>query len=214
MDKEKFKCPGCGHTMTMDLHEFIDVSTDPEYKEKLLGGEFFKVKCPACGDETLAEYPVMYIDPTKKLTVYLAPGHEDDLLAQLNSLDIPEADKDPEAIFRLVDTSEELIEKILIADRGRDDRVIELYKAVLAENAKRDWPQITAERLFYFFNEDEEFFIAFGMESGRGEELTIDIEEKIYCDLAEGYLEPLYIEANRYAQVNGDWIAERIEVEA
>lgn len=214
MEKEKFKCPGCGHEMAMELHEFIDVTTDPVYKEKLLNGEFFKVKCPACGDETLAEYPVMYMDPDKKLTIYMAPGHEEDLLEQLNSLDIPDADVDPEAVFRLVDTCEELIEKILLADKGRDDRVIELYKAVLAENAKREWPQITADRLFYFFDEEDEFFIAFGMESGQGEELTIDIEDTIYNDLAEGYMEPLYVEPNKYAKVDSAWIAERIEVEA
>lgn len=99
MEKEKFKCPNCEHEITMNLNEFVDVSTDPEFKEKIMNGEFFLIKCPECGDETLVEYPVMYMDPDKKLTIYMAPEHEADLLEQLNSLEVPEGDLDEEADF-------------------------------------------------------------------------------------------------------------------
>ena len=75
MEKEKFKCPNCEHEITMNLNEFVDVSTDPEFKEKIMNGEFFLIKCPECGDETLVEYPVMYMDPDKKMTNYMEPEH-------------------------------------------------------------------------------------------------------------------------------------------
>lgn len=214
MEKEKFNCPGCGAEINMDLHEFVDVTEDASYKEKILNGDFFLAECPACGGMTLAEYPVMYMDPSKKLTVYMAPGAEDELLDQMNSLEIPEADIDQEAVFRLVENSDELVEKILIADGGRDDRVIELYKAVLAENFRESMPGITADNMLYYTGEDGEFFFVFGMGNEEGEELTVDIDEEIYQDLAAGYMEALVVEPNKYARVNADWLSARIEVEA
>jgi hypothetical protein len=79
----------------------------------------------------MVEYPVMYMDPSRKLNIYMAPDHEEDLLDQLNSLDIPDADVDEESVYRLTSCGVQLMEKILIAESGRDDRIIELYKFIV-----------------------------------------------------------------------------------
>ena len=52
----------------------------------------------------------------------------EELLQQLNSLDIPDAEVGEEAVFRVVRSADQLLEKILIADGGRDDRLIELLQ--------------------------------------------------------------------------------------
>lgn len=213
MERETFKCQGCGHEIVVNLNEFVDVTTDPEYKEQIMSGEFFLVKCPECGDETLAEYPVMYMDPSKKLTIYMAPGHDESLLEQLNSLDIPDAEVDDEAVFRVVGSSAELLEKILMADGNRDDRVLELYKAIIVENIKEEWPQIQIGDLLYFIDGDEEYFIVWDYDNAVGEQLTVNIDEELYAQLANDYLPGLAVPAGKYAEVNEQWLAERITVE-
>ena len=213
MEKEKFKCPGCGREMIKNLHEFVDVSTDPEYKTQIMNGEFFMEKCPGCGDETLAEYPFMYMDPSKKLNIYMAPGHDKELLEQLNSLELPESDLDPEAVFRVVNDGAELLEKILIFDQGRDDRILELYKALIYGNIKEDWPKVKREDLLYFVDGEEDYFIVWDYTNAAGEQLTVNIDEELYDRLTADYSPVLEIPVGKYAEVNAAWLAERIEVE-
>ncbi len=213
MEMEKIKCPGCGHEINMEIHEFVDVETDPEYKERIMNGSLFLVRCPECGEETLAEYPVMYMDPSKKLTVYMAPGHDDSLLTQLNSLEMPEAEVDTEAVLRVVESGEELLEKILIFDGGRDDRVLELYKAIIVENIRDEWPQIRREDILYFLDEDEDYFIIWNFENLAGEQMTVNIDDELYDQLKEDYLPALSLPAGKYAEVNQAWLDERINVE-
>ncbi len=213
MEREKIKCPGCGQEIVANLQEFVDVCEDPEYKEKIMTGEFFMVKCPKCGEQTLAEYPVMYMDPSKKLTIYMAPGHEKGLLDQLNSLELPEADIDEEAVLRVVDDGSQLLEKILIYDGGRDDRVIELYKALIYENIKEEWPRTRREDILYFLDGGADFFIIWDYTNAAGEQLTVNLDEDLYRELERDYLPALMVPAGKYAEVDAAWLAERVDVE-
>ncbi|MGF6376039.1 ribosomal protein S27E [Clostridiales Family XIII bacterium PM5-7] len=215
MNNEKLVCENCGNEMIINLNEFVDVTTDPIYKEQILNGSFFIASCAECGDETLVEYPLMYLDPSKKLTVYMAPEHEEDLLVQLNSLEIPEGDIDQEAIFRVVNNSTELLEKILLADNHRDDRIMELYKAIICENIKEELPTVQPHDLLYYKDEEEneEYFIIWDYERPEGEKLTINVDDELYEELKEKYLPALETEPNKYAEVNGLWLADKIEVE-
>lgn len=213
MNTEKLVCQNCGNEMLVNLNEFVDVSTDPVYKEQILDGTFFLVSCSECGDETLVEYPIMYMDPTKKLTVYMAPEHEEDLLEQLNSLDVPDSDIDEEASFRVVNNSAELLEKILMADGNRDDRILELYKAIICENIRAEWPTVQSHDLLYFKDGDEEYFIIWDYDNPEGEKMTIDVDNELYEELKTKYLPTLELPANKYAEVDNQWLAEKIEVD-
>lgn len=215
METEKIKCPGCGYEMTASIHEFVDVTTDPDYKEKIINGTFFLNKCPKCGDETLAEYPFMYMDPSKKLTIYMSPEYDEGLLEQLNSLELPESDLDEDAVFRVVEDGAELLEKILIFDSGRDDRVLELYKALVYENIKEDWGHIRRKDLLYFNDENssEDFFIVWDYTNAEGEQLTVNIDEELYSALEKDYGDALKVPAGKYAKVDAGWLAERVDVE-
>lgn len=213
MERETFKCPGCGHEITANLREFVDAAADPQYKEQIMTGEFFLLKCPECGEQTLAEYPVMYMDPDKKLNVYMAPGHEPALLDQLNSLELPEADIDEEAVFRVVSDGGQLLEKILICDGGRDDRVIELYKALVYENIKEEWPRTRREDILYFLDDEGDYFIIWDYTNAAGEQLTVNIDEELYEELKRDYLPALAVPAGKYAEVDAAWLSERVDVE-
>ena len=213
MDREMLNCPNCDMEMGFKPIEFVDVSTDPDYKEKIMNGQFFMVKCPECGAEIMIEYPIMYMDPEKKLNIYMAPDHDGELLDQLNSLDVPEVDIDEDAIYRLVNGPTELLEKILLADGNRDDRIMELYKAIIVESIREDFPQVQSQDILYYVDGKEEYFIVWDYENENGEQLTIEVDEELYQQLAEDHLEALAIPANKYAEVDAVWLLERVDVE-
>ena len=213
MEREMLNCPNCDMEIGFKPIEFVDVSTDPDYKEKIMNGQFFLVKCGECGAEIMVEYPVMYMDPEKKLNIYMAPDHDGELIEQLNSLDVPECDEDKDAIFRLVSSPTELLEKILLADGGRDDRIMELYKAIVVENIREEFPQVVAQDLLYYIDDEEEYLIVWDFENEEGEQLTISVEEELYQDLYNDFIEALEIPANKYAEVDAVWLADRVEVD-
>ena len=213
MNTFKLRCENCGEEMNVPMTEYVDVSEDPGYKAAILDGSFFMVKCPRCGDETLVEYPVMYMDPSEKLTIYLAPDHEDDLIDQLNSLEIPDDEVDPDAVFRVVSFSSQLLEKIMIFDNGRDDRVMELYKAVVTESIREDWPDVTPADLIYYANNGEEYLIIWDESTAPdGEKLTVLLDDGLYRKLKDDYGYALSIPAGKYAEVDSLWLAERAEI--
>ncbi len=214
MDREMLNCPNCDMEIGFKPIEFVDVSTDPDYKEKIMNGQFFMVKCPECGAEIMVEYPIMYMDPDKKLNIYMAPDHDGDLLDQLNSLDVPEADIDEDAVYRLVNGPTELLEKILLADGNRDDRIMELYKALIVESIREDFPQVQPQDLLYYVDGNEEYFIVWDYENEDGEQLTIEVDEELYQQLVEDHMPALMIPANKYAEVDAVWLMDRVEVES
>lgn len=213
METEKFNCPNCDNEILFKLNEFVDVSAEPNYKEKILDGSFFTVKCHECGDETFIEYPVMYMDPVKKLNIYMSPEHDGELLNQLNSLTVPESDIDEDAVFRLVKGYNELLEKIVIYDRGRDDRVLQLYKVILCEDIKKDYPEATPSDLLYDYDGDSEYFVFWGHYDPKQGSLTSDLDEDIYRRLEEDYSGLLNTPPNQYQEIDEMWLLERIEVE-
>lgn len=211
-ENPKIACPNCGEQIVIILNEFVDVATDPVYKEKILTGDFFTVKCPKCGDETIIEYPMMYIDPEKKLNIYMSPEQDDQLLEQLNSLTVPDSDIDAESKFRLVANSAQLIEQITMAEAGRDDRILQAYKMIICENSKEEMPGMASTDLFYTRDLDEEFFVLWPMGNDEGDQLTLGLDPKLYDELAVDLGELLETEPNKYVRIDDDWITKRIEI--
>ena len=153
------------------------------------------------------------MDPEKKLTIYLAPDHEPGLVDQLNSLEIPDEAVDEEAVFRVVSFSSQLLEKIMIFDNGRDDRVMELYKAVVTESIREDWPDVTPVDLIYYANDGEEYLIIWDESTAPGDEkLTVLLDDGLYKRLEDDYGYALRIPAGKYAEVDSLWLAERAEI--
>jgi hypothetical protein len=103
------------------------------------------------------------------------------------------------------------MEKILIAEGGRDDRIIELYKFIVWDGVKEEWPDLEEGDLLYMFEDDEEFLVVWPSENGDGEKLTMSFDEELYDELAENYSEVMSIPSGKYAEVNQRWIGERFE---
>ena len=55
-DVKQVACHQCQAPIDVKVYETIDVTDQSPEREAILSGEFFKVKCPECGYEGMADY--------------------------------------------------------------------------------------------------------------------------------------------------------------
>lgn len=136
------QCPVCLNEEELTIWDVIDVSTDPDLKEKLLRKTLQSLECRNCGHSTLIAAPLVYRDPKQHTLIECRPDlGPDDLLARAQELRQagptlwPQA-AEIEPYRRLVATVNDLIEKILAREQEIDDRALEIVKlAVRNHNA-------------------------------------------------------------------------------
>ena len=66
---EKITCPQCQKDSEFVMYDSVNVSLDPEDKEKIIDGSLFLFKCPECDAEVHVEYGVLYHDMDKQLMI-------------------------------------------------------------------------------------------------------------------------------------------------
>lgn len=132
------ECPGCGHVRAATFWTSVNADLNPDLKQSLLDGTFFRHDCPRCGREIVIEHELLYHDMRRHAMVYYAkPGERPPDLAGVRLL----LSQSPDVNYklRLVPTLPDLFEKIAILDNGFDDRLVEAFKYALAEKlAARD----------------------------------------------------------------------------
>lgn len=141
LQKSMFTCTTCGHSFEFSYgrsYKSIDI---PSIKEKILSNKLFKYSCPQCKDVFDIEYEFTYHNPERKYIIWLQLPYEGKTpfptLPPSKMFEI--APK--EYKYRIVNSREELAEKIKIFDSGLDDKVIEAIKiTVLIERNYADFP--------------------------------------------------------------------------
>ena len=119
-------CSKCGQQHKVVIYRSINISENPEFKERTKDGSIFLWECPHCGQVNLARYETLYHDPAGKLMVWLLP--EGDLPeSQMQSITMHTKAMGGYVLRRVNDTGS-LMEKVLIHDAGLDDAVIEMCK--------------------------------------------------------------------------------------
>ena len=104
-----------------------------------------------------------------------------------------------------------LMEKILLAENGRDDRVMELYKFTVWDQVQDEWPDLEPGDLLYMYDEDGEYLVIWTSDNGEDEMLSIELDEELYQELAKNYLQHMEVPATHYAEVDQYWIRQRFE---
>lgn len=182
--EERVKCPACGQQGSFTLWESINVTEDPELKERFMSGELNTFRCAGCTHETQVWYPMLYHDMDQLLMVWFMPGNETpppvpELLMEVTG------DNAETYRFRLVRTPNELKEKVFLADAGLDDRVVELMKWLVRQNDHGD--SLNAEDLLLFAEIEKGKTgreIVFVVMSGE-EQFTSGLPFALYRELAE-----------------------------
>ena len=55
-------CPNCNHEQELHVTPTVNVTVDPDMKEKVLSGELFLFTCENCGFSGYAGFPFIYED--------------------------------------------------------------------------------------------------------------------------------------------------------
>lgn len=123
---EPIVCPVCKTEHKIKIWENLEVAENEKQKEKILNNEFFMFDCKKCDYSAPLAYNFLYSDKKKNLLMWLLPDASDEVLEKLEQADTG----DEALICRVVETPNELKEKIMINEAGMDDRIVELFKLV------------------------------------------------------------------------------------
>lgn len=129
--KEQIKCPRCHYDSPMTVWNSINVSLDPDLKEKLLNGELYHWKCEVCGLEIDVPFGTVYHDMEHRFMLFFSPWEEvEDKYKELE-IPIPSGMGIKDYVFRSVFGKNELREKISILEAGLNDIAVERMKFFL-----------------------------------------------------------------------------------
>ncbi|MGI6721105.1 MAG: CpXC domain-containing protein [Anaerovoracaceae bacterium] len=209
--RSTINCPGCGREVTVEMIDSADGVADPQVKEAILEGDFAMYKCPECGEGIDLLYQFAYHDGSKKLLLWMLPPSEDgDEDVEASEDFIKTSFLMEDCAMRKVRDKNELREKVLLAESGRDDRIVEVMKpgvySVLTE--KVGGKQIIA--ILYEKNSDGEYFV---IQLDTGEVGTIDFPEEMYDGIKERYGDQIEEATGDAAiqSINNEWAAEFVQ---
>jgi len=113
---------------------------EPNLREELIAGTFFKKRCPCCGKVIEFVHQVLYVDKEHQFILMIKPQSdfkkEDDSLFKGNN----------HSKKRYISHIADVAEKIVILENSLDDRVIEILKVKLILRAKRRKQEVTSIR--------------------------------------------------------------------
>lgn len=212
-DEDVVICPDCDHEQKITICPSVNVTTEPEMREKVLSGELFLFTCEKCGYTGFAGYPFVYEDKETQggFLIYLEPdcpdrevGIDGDMADQVVYWERP---------MRLVSDLNSLKEKIFIFEAGLDDRVMELFKMLTLTKLHGDNPdQVPDVLLFTKVDEDAEskkiFLATFRDNKYLG---VVELPYALYqtCVVTG---EPIWdAPVTECAAVDQEWIADRLK---
>lgn len=199
-------CRSCSQEHKVEFWNRINVSENPELKEKVKDGSLFVWECPHCGTSNLISGQVLYHDPESKLMVFVIPETFEKQLAELS------ASLEGYTLRRVEDVGS-LIEKVNIFDAGLDDCVIEMCKYVsrMELSSKEEGSAVSSAPLKFFRISGPDHDLEFTYPSG-GQMHGIALGFNVYEDCA-GILRrnPQVKPASGFAKVDSSWIARYFE---
>lgn len=132
--ENKVVCPKCQTENDVILWEKVNVTMNPDLKEKLFSGTLNQLLCKECGHQSRIDIPLIYHDMDKKFFIHFAPeypmGEEEELITNLNQETMTLFDESYENRLRVAFDFRTLMEKIKIFDDGLDDRSVEVCKTL------------------------------------------------------------------------------------
>lgn len=139
------ECQICGHRYPAEIAAAVHVSTRRELRDAIVAGVFHRFMCPACGASTTIEKLFAYTDFDRFEWFTVVPGAElpfvgdwerfaEETFAATMRSHCPPIVRDdwaPKMRRRVVFGLAALREKLIAADAGLDDRVLEGLKLVV-----------------------------------------------------------------------------------
>lgn len=153
------KCPKCGAEVRSTQWVSINAAQDPQLKQQMLDASLFRLACPSCGHEGLLAYPMVYIDPDKKIIVSLVLNEEqlDQCASAMDNVSIDGTAIDLSGYTRRVVLDQnDLREKIMIFDCQLDDRVVQIAKIVVFTQIQMTQPGKEVYQIYFICPQEGE----------------------------------------------------------
>ena len=209
-------CSRCGQQNNITIYRSINISENPELKDKVKDGSLFLWECPHCGQVNLARYETLYHDPSRKLMVWLLPEGE------LSETQMQAITMHTKAMggytLRRVDDMGSLMEKVLINEAGLDDVVIEMCKYVtklemVQRSVGEDQREEFMASAFHFYRAEgdgEERLFTF-MYALEGKMQGVNIGWNVYHDCAAILARnPQMKPAEGFSRIDSGWLSSRL----
>lgn len=135
--KQEIKCPYCGHLNDVTVWSSITAEDSQDLKEEILKRKINIMTCSNCQKQALLPNPLLYHDKEKQLMISFRPcGDNSEKMRvfseiKASSLRSGELKEFEDYNLRFVYRYDDLMEKILIFDKGLQDKVIEVLKVLI-----------------------------------------------------------------------------------
>lgn len=163
---EKITCPKCGKESDFMVWSSINTVLDPEMYEKVRNGEAFAFHCPECGHAAGVDYGCLYHQMDDEMMIYYVPnpdGAEEAYNMFRGDSKVSElmGKMQENYLYRIVQSKNELKEKLYIFDAGLDDRAIEIIKVFYAQKMQEDNPEVSVDEIRFDAGENDEIVLVF-----------------------------------------------------
>ena len=209
-------CTQCCQQQKITVYRSINISDNPELKDKVKDGSLFLWECPHCKQVNLAKYETLYHDPVAKLMVWLIPSGEISE-TQMQSITMHTKAMGGYTLRRVNDMGS-LMEKVLISDAELDDVVVEMVKYVtklemVQKTVDQDKKEEFLSGKFHFYRaqgEGDEKLLTF-MYPQDGQMLGVNVGMNVYQDCS-GILErnPQIRPAEGFSRIDAEWLASKL----
>lgn len=205
-NKQIINCPKCGAESEISVWESINTVIDPDMKQKVRTGEAFRFRCPACGCETMVEYPTLYHQMDDKIMIYYVAGQDPSEAIKFmkgtydDTMEMNAGGLLKGYLKRVVSTRNQFREKLFILDEGLDDRVIEIMKLLMTAKFAQTEPEL--EIVEFLFTADDGYR-TFSILNGEGNWGGTEYQQEVYDALAAEYKKVLA--ADDEVVIDADW---------
>lgn len=203
----EFNCPTCGSLSRAEARGAVNAQEEPMAKQRIIDGSFFEYTCGVCGAKTRLIYNMVYIDPAARLMVCLVAEGGLDAQAQLMNA-VKDFSLPDDFILRVVNSANDLREKVLIFDERLDDRIVEITKGNALSQLEAG---IFVSEIHFDVIGGRRLLTLFCKNSGGEDEqlLYVTCFDNLYAELSEQYercLSPLATKS--FSMVDLDYAAD------
>ena len=209
MSKERkitWQCEHCKKEFEVNIFDSVNVSLDPELREKVLTGNIFMHKCPHCNNNNIIQHPILYHDMKNKFMIQLGPlrtiygfkrFYKEEFNANCKEKLGFEIKSFDDYKFYGATTWGDLKSTIVALENSLDIKVVLLHQAILIFNyldyaEKNNKPQYLDSHFGYNEKGELTFFIEVGNNNEYEGTFNEAFNKEIYDSLEEEYGDYLY----------------------
>ncbi|MCP4612963.1 MAG: hypothetical protein GY845_30080 [Planctomycetes bacterium] len=169
----KLQCSHCGNTRLIEVYKTVNVSNEPELRQKVFNSSLNILVCEKCANETTVDAPVLYHDMKHFFMIQYDCTIQGRIIPKtFQNLPFLKENLGQNYKLRWVLDYETLLEKILILESGADDRLLDILRSKI-ESSIEGYPDPKLQLQFAELKKkDNQTYVVFKTQSFGGSLFT------------------------------------------